>query len=175
MEAKACNEGMSKLRDRVLNAGGPARTSNKNFCYRVINKRMASPVKTSAAKRARTTTGSTPRGTSARRNQPVQQSTPAASTSKRPREDLSSVSSIESAENSAKLASEPSDSSDLAVLNAAMDLTEQPTQAGVEEPSVLSNSSDFDLLVSATCQAEMLNHRSPPRIHSSSSSADTDS
>ena len=88
---------------------------------------------------------------------------------------MSSVSSIESAENSAKLASEPSDSSDLAVLNAAMDLTEQPTQAGVEEPFVLSNSSDFDLLVSATCQAEMLNHRSTPRIHSSSSSADTDS
>ena len=60
------------------------------------------------------------------------------------------------------LLSEKSDSSDLAVLNAAMD-------SNIHNPSVLSNSSDFELLVNATCQAEMRNHREVPVIASSSS------
>ena len=78
------------------------------------------------------------------------------------RESIDSVSSIES--ELGKLKSEPSDSSDLYVLNAALDDLDDPIH------SVLSNSSDFGVLVDATQQAEMNNYREVSNVLDSNSS-----
>ena len=74
-------------------------------------------------------------------------------------QDLSSIDS-----DLGKLKSEPSDSSDLFVLNAALDDIEDPVQ------SVLSNSSDFSVLVDATHQAELNNYREVSHVLDSNSS-----
>ena len=79
------------------------------------------------------------------------------------RANISSISSIESAgEPSFELTSIPSDSSDLALLHAAVD--------NCETRGVLSNSSDYDLLVTATQTAKLNNYREKGNIINSSTS-----
>ena len=81
-----------------------------------------------------------------------------------PRTQISSISSIESNGNeNGGLVSEPSDSSDLLVLNAAVDACQK------QEQSVLSNSSDFEIFVHATQEAELNNYRAVKMIDSNSS------
>ena len=81
---------------------------------------------------------------------------------------LSSVSSIEHIEKSLKLVSK---TSDLAVLNAAMDMTDNVRRESHREEN-LSNSLDFELLVNTTREAELLNHCNIPSILESNSSSD---
>ena len=83
-------------------------------------------------------------------------------------QELSSVSSIEHIEKSLKLVSKPSD---LAVLNAAMDMTDNVRRESHREEN-LSNSLDFELLVNTTREAELLNHCNIPSILESNSSLD---
>ena len=144
---KEAGREMSKLRERVL-AAQPANNSN---CKNFFQTRMHPKVFEMAAKRlreryTREQVSSTPK----------QAPAPA-------RANISSISSIESAgELSFGLTSIPSDSSDLALLHAAVD--------NCETRGVLSNSSDYDLLVTATQTAELNNYQEKGNIINSSTS-----
>ena len=139
---------MTEIKDRVL-AARPA-NNDKTVNFR---KRMAPKPFEMAAKRVKAgysrelaTAVSTPTGGKA----PVRAS-------------LSSVSTIDSVGDKSLLKSEPSDSSDLVILNAALDDCPRPAQ------SVLSNSSDFEVLVNATQEAERRNYRETDIIESTTS------
>ena len=148
------NKSMKGLRERVLAAAVPAKFSafNDKFNCR-INKRMSNS-RNAVNKRARV------EGV---------QSTPNHNETT-PRPSLGSLSSIESLhDNSQGLQSVPSDSSDLVALNGAIDASAKL------DTGVLSNSSDFEVLINATCEAEMNNHRESKLIKSSSSDSSSSS
>ena len=156
---KETGKEMSKLKERVL-AAQPAKSNQTSSFQRNTNKRMAPKPFELAAKRLR-------QGYS-REMAAATVSTPT-SASATVRANISSISSIESGERSVVLKSEASDSSDLLVLNAALDDIQKPGQ------SALSNSSDFELLINATQEAELNNYREMHQIESNTSDSSSSS
>ena len=145
---KVASKAMTDLRNRVLNAQP---TTNINL-KRSFQSTMAPKAFELAAKRIRS--GYTRE--QAASSTPKQAPAPS-------RAELCSISSIESnGDASLGLNSIPSDCSDLAALNAAIDKCETTGQ--------LSNSSDFEVLVLATQNAELRNYRETSQVIDSTSS-----
>ena len=162
---------MARFRSKFIALAQPACNSKNNKNVFVAEKRSnmscnAKPTNEEGAVSKKQHTGTvTVRGeswTPRVKNSVKTTSTPQQGTSK---QNLSSVSSV----GSIRLNSEPSDSSDLALLNATIDATESRISIPGDD---LSNSSEFDLLVQATREAEMMNHRVAPHIIDSASSAE---
>ena len=145
---RVASKAMTDLRNRVLNAQ-PATKTNSKRSFQSI---MAPKAFELSAKRIRSGYSREQAFASTPKPAPAQ-----------PRAELCSISSVESAGNeSIGLTSIPSDCSELAALNAAVDRCETTGQ--------LSNSSDFDVLVVATQDAELRNYREATQVIDSTSS-----